>query len=160
MRNCMFALTLLLGSSAGAIEGETSVFHSFLNEYLTEIGSEPVGEDCYELAFFDLNNDGIEDALALMGRGTEWVGSGGAALFIFQGLPDGYGFVSMTTLAGSPVLVRKRSTEGWRAILVQNSGGGYPATFRELAFSQGGYPLNPTLQRETEPMGSDMVVIP
>ncbi len=66
----------------------------------------------------------------------------------------------MTTLSGSPVMVRESSSEGWRTIIVVNSGGGYPSTFRELVFADGGYPLNPTLQRETEPASTDTVVIP
>ncbi len=85
MRYFIFAITILPGF-APAMEGEGSAFHSFLNDHLSETGSEPLSEDGYELAFFDLNNDGFQDALALMGRGTEWVGSGGAACS-FQGLP-------------------------------------------------------------------------
>lgn len=135
------------------------IFHSCLNRYLETINSEPVSRQGYTLGFADLNEDGILDAVALMGGGTEWVGSGGAALFVFQGEGRGFSFTGMSTQAGAPILAREGGGN-WLDIVVHSSGGGYPSGYRLLIFDGEDYPLNSSLQPETDLFETDTVIIP
>jgi hypothetical protein len=79
---CALISLLAVSSAPGKAE---AVFHSCLNRHLESTGSLPVSFDEYELGLADLNRDGLLDGIALMGAGTQWVGSGGAALFVFTG---------------------------------------------------------------------------
>ncbi|MGF2636754.1 hypothetical protein ACQUFW_10370 [Acinetobacter johnsonii] len=42
----------------------------------------------YQTSLYDLNQDGIDDAVVLL-SGMEWCGSGGCTLLVFQGLANG-----------------------------------------------------------------------
>jgi hypothetical protein len=64
----------------------------------------------------------------------------------------------MSTLAGAPVLLRD-SGEEWLDIVVQSSGGGYSACFRLLVFDGEAYPLNTSLEPETDLLETDTILV-
>lgn len=141
-------------------EARKPMFHACLNTYLKGIDSDPVLEDGYDLSFVDLNEDDIMDAIALMKWKSGWVGNGGATMFIFKGrVDDSYQFVSRNTITRKPIYVRNKKNNGWRDLVVYNSGGGVRGANRLMVFDGKGYPLNPSLQPKTTVIDSDVVLM-
>lgn len=156
---CVLISLLAASPQSSALSKAEIILHSCLNRHLETINAEPVSRQGYTLGFADLNKDGIPDALALMGGGTEWVGSGGAALFVFKGEERGFTYTGMSTQAGEPILARDGGGN-WMDILVYTSGGGYPSGYRLLVFDGETYPLNSSVQPETDLLETDTVIIP
>lgn len=91
----------------------------------------------------DLDGDGRPDAVVLL-RHPGWTGSGGRTLLVFLGTPDGYAFLSRSTVTLPPVRVAQSpDASGRRPLLVRVRD--EQDTARLLAFTDGVYPLNPTL---------------
>lgn len=135
-------------------------FHAALNAYLKSISSDPVPTDGYDPVFTDLNGDGIEEAVALMNGKTDWAGTGGSTLFVFEGTADGYRFVSRSTLTRKPIYVRDTIHHGWRDLIVYGSGGGGNNGFRLLVFDGATYPLNPSTQPFTTITDRETPILP
>ncbi|MGF1521489.1 MAG: hypothetical protein ACFBSF_04120 [Leptolyngbyaceae cyanobacterium] len=110
-----------------------------IDSYLTEHGSR---SDRFKTAFVDLNQDATLDAVVL----TDSCGTGGCTLLVFQGVEDTFQFVSRTTLVREPVLVSDSTTNGWRDLVLEVSGGGITPMTVALLFDGQAYPLNPSLQ--------------
>lgn len=152
-------VTTQTSSSKKHRDANNAAFHACLNAYLESIDSDPVSEDGYDLSFVDLNKDGVMDAIALMNWKTGWVGSGGATMFVFNGFADAYQFISRSTITRKPIYVRHKKNNGWRDIVVYNSGGGAKASNRLMVFDGKDYPLNPSVQPETTIINSDIIVM-
>ena len=147
--------------SAAQDHGRRSALHASLCEHLKEEGSSPWATDMYDVAFVDLNNDGVSDAITLA---TDWetgfIGSGGATMFVFAGTKVGdYRFISRSTVTRKPIHVRQTVNNGWRDLVVHTSGGGYPASDHVMVFDGKEYPLNPTMQPKTSIVESDELLI-
>lgn len=96
----------------------------------------------FEVAFADLNNDGIEDSLVLL-EGANWCGSGGCTLLVFKGLDNHeYQLVSKSTVASAPIYVLEATSQGWSDLSVYTSGKGQVM----LKWGGSNYPSNPSLQ--------------
>jgi hypothetical protein len=104
----------------------------------------------FEYALADLNGDGRLDAIVLV-RGQEWCGSGGCAMWIFQGTSQGFVFVSGSTIASPPIRMANARTNGWHDLIVSTAISA--ATLGEvvLHFNGDRYPLNPSLQPHATP---------
>lgn len=100
------------------------------------------GDVDFEVAYADLNNDGIKDGIVLL-EGANWCGSGGCTLLIFEGLENGeYRLASKSTVASAPIYVLEATTNGWSDLSVYTHGKG------QVMMKWGGsnYPSNPSLQ--------------
>lgn len=96
----------------------------------------------YEVAYADLNSDGIEDGIVLL-EGMEWCGSGGCTMLVFEGLTDGgFKLKSTSTVVSAPIYILEKSTDGWSDLSVYSRGKG------QVMMKWGGsnYPSNPSLQ--------------
>ncbi len=109
--------------------------------------------------FIDLNLDGTEDALVLMGP-PDWCGTGGCTLLVFEGTGNDFQFRSRTTLVQTPFTVSENQTQGWRDLVLEVSGGGATPATVALQFDGQEYPLNPStlepLPADSEIAGSEV----
>lgn len=74
-------------------------------------------------AVTDLNDDKHADAIVLL-TGEHWCGSGGCTMLIFQGTPNGFKFVSRSTVTREPIRVSAGKERGWKTLIVQSKGVG------------------------------------
>ncbi len=96
----------------------------------------------YKVAYADLNNDGIQDSIVLL-EGTEWCGSGGCTMLVYEGLPSGdYKLASSSTVASAPIYVLEQTSKGWSDLSVYSTGKGQVV----MKWGGSGYPANPSLQ--------------
>lgn len=94
----------------------------------------------------DLNHDGIQDAVVLL-KGTDWCGSGGCTMLVFQGLNNkNFQLLSRSTVTNTPIYLLKSSHQGWRDLSVYSRGIGQVT----LQFNGKNYPANPSLLTETK----------
>lgn len=138
------ALTLLCSAPATAARpfgGEADV-RAFLHGYLAKDLARDEKRPLAQVAFVDLDGDGLRDALAYV----EWCGSGGCELFILRNTGHSYRVVTNVSISRPPIRVLQHRTKGWRDIAVWVSGGGilpgYEATLR---FDGRRYPYNPSV---------------
>lgn len=110
-----------------------------LTKAVYEYTKEEVG---FEVAFADLNNDGIDDSIVLL-EGANWCGSDGCTLLVFEGLENGeYQLASKSTVASAPIYVLEATSHGWSDLSVYTSGKGQVI----LKWGGSNYPSNPSLQ--------------
>jgi hypothetical protein len=105
----------------------------------------PSSMPAFRYALYDLNGDGIADAVVLVTDGR-WCGSGGCAMLVFRGTGDGFELLSMATISNEPILVSPKTTHGWHTLLVSVRGGGIMPGLATLTFNGRGYPKNPTIE--------------
>ncbi|MGO4999519.1 hypothetical protein [Oceanisphaera sp. W20_SRM_FM3] len=82
----------------------------------------------YQHGFFDLNSDGVEDALVLL-TGSDWCGSGGCTLLVLEGkvlsppnmLPS-FNVISQSTVTRTPVGVADSKSQRWHDVIVHSGG--------------------------------------
>jgi hypothetical protein len=99
----------------------------------------------YGYSLTDLNDDGEMDAVVLL-RGSEWCGSGGCTLAVFQGTSKGFKIVSRSTISRAPIGVLAETRNGWHTLVVSVGGGGAKPGQTLLRFDGKRYPLNPPMQ--------------
>lgn len=95
----------------------------------------------YEVAYYDLNSDGLQDAFIYL-NDRNWCGSGGCTALIFKGTASGLSFLSKTMIVNKPIIVSSAKSFGWFNLIVNTGGIG-----SVLLKSDGNkYPLNPSVQ--------------
>ena len=95
----------------------------------------------FDVAIFDLNQDGLKDAVVLL-KSSNWCGSGGCTMLIFKGkASQNFDFVSKTTLVDNPIYSTNYTQSGWKQLLVYSRKHGQVM----LKFDGVKYPLNPSL---------------
>ncbi|KAF1018455.1 MAG: hypothetical protein GAK29_04234 [Acinetobacter bereziniae] len=98
-------------------------------------------QSTFNVAFNDLNQDGIDDAIVLL-NGQNWCGSGGCTILIFKGKADQqFELLSKTTLVDRPVYATTYTQNGWKQLLVYSRKHGQVM----LKYDGKQYPLNPSL---------------
>lgn len=98
-------------------------------------------QSTFNVAFNDLNQDGIDDAIVLL-NGQNWCGSGGCTMLIFKGKADQqFELLSKTTLVDRPVYATTYTQNGWKQLLVYSRKHGQVM----LKYDGKQYPLNPSL---------------
>ncbi len=152
-----FALTVILVelSSIAASAEPPPALSEALNKYIYEHITDVAYNDPYRFALEDLNGDGRADAIVLM-SGSGWCGSGGCTMFIFEGVEDGYGFISASTITSAPIRIAKRRTNGWHSLIVFSKAKGnvmlrFTKDFR--------YPGNPSMQPKASQADVDAATI-
>jgi len=118
-------------------------------------------ESRYFDALVDLNGDGTNELIVhVVGR---WVcGTGGCNTYIFTRDDKGPRLVTDVTLTRPPIRVLKETTNGWRSLAVQVSGGGIRPFEAELQFDGNTYEGNPSVAPARPGDGSKpgQIVIP
>lgn len=96
----------------------------------------------YQYAFYDLNQDGIQDAVVML-RGSNWCGTGGCTVLVFQGMSrEKFQPHSKMTVTDVPIVALNSKTQGWSDLSVYSRGSGQVI----LKFNGRSYPGNPSLE--------------
>jgi len=95
----------------------------------------------YEVAHYDLNTDGFDDAIVYL-NDRAWCGSGGCTMLIFKNSQSGFSFMSKIMITKKPIIIASTQTLGWFDIIVNTGGVG------SVILKSNGkkYPLNPSMQ--------------
>lgn len=112
------------------------------NPALIQAMSTYIGDQTdFDATLFDLNQDGLKDAVVLL-KGSNWCGSGGCTMLVFKALPnDQFQPHSKLTVTDRPIYVLPNQTQGWRDLSVYTGGTGQVL----LKFNGISYPSNPSL---------------
>ena len=97
----------------------------------------------------DLNNDNVPETFVYL-TGPLLCGTGGCSGLIFEQVDDQYKMVSRFSLVRTPVIVRDKTTNGWKNIIMYVAGGGMEGRYKELKFDGETYPLNPSIQPDVK----------
>jgi hypothetical protein len=127
----------------------------FLNNWDEDIS------DQYTANFYDLNDDGIPEAILYL-TGNQWCGSGGCTLLILQRAEKSWRVISQITICRPPIRVLTEVSNGWHDISVWVQGGGIqPGYEAKLTFDGKTYPKNPTVSpaRPLTGKSSGLVII-
>ncbi len=132
-------LTSVVTSTVG---NEVSASKSAENKALEQaVHAYTQDQSNYQTNTFDLNQDGLADAVVLL-DGSEWCGSGGCTLLVFKGLADGsFQPHSKMTVSSTPIYALSTQTQGWRDLSVYTRGLGQVI----LKYNGKSYPSNPSL---------------
>ena len=99
----------------------------------------------YEFSLFDLNGDGVQDAIVLFNN-SEYCGSGGCTMEIYRGIKGRFKFISRSTITNPPIRALPEKHYGWRSLIVSSRRGSVL-----MRFNGNKYPLNPSLQSIATP---------
>lgn len=98
----------------------------------------------HRAAFFDLNDDGIDEAIVYL-TDRDWCGSGGCTLLVLRKLLSSWQLVSKTTVVNTPIRALNDKAHGWRTLTVTVRGGGVGRPHEAaLRFDGHSYPTNPS----------------
>lgn len=147
----IIGIILVLISSCQSPSGESKTTERLLpegegvtnamNDYLISINA--LAASPYEVAYQDLDNDRLEDALVIL-QGPDWCGLSGCPLLIFRGLSDNnFLFLSRTERVRQPVLMSESRTNGWRDLVIGTTLKGRPEDVL-LNYGLEGYPPDPS----------------
>ena len=82
----------------------------------------------YQHGFFDLNRDGVEDALVLL-SGSDWCGSKGCTLVVLEGqvlspenMSPSFNVISQSTVTRPPIGVADSASQNWHDLIVYSGG--------------------------------------
>ncbi|WP_086981876.1 hypothetical protein [Vibrio aphrogenes] len=92
----------------------------------------------YRWLTYDLNNDQKPELFVL----TDWCGSGGCTVLMFENHNDQWQFNSRITQVHTPIQVTNYHHFGWRDLIIPVSGGGVPAAHHLMSYTGVSYPLN------------------
>jgi hypothetical protein len=94
----------------------------------------------HEIAWFDLDGDGKQEAIVLMTSGADWCGTGGCTLVVLKQNAGSWRVVSQTPACRAPVVLLDGKSNGWRDLAVVTQGGGELARKMSLLkFLKNGY---------------------
>lgn len=99
----------------------------------------------WQIAWADVNNDGLEDAIVLAGD-PDWCGSGGCALLVLEAIAEfdqgelgPYVVAAEIDMVNGPIRLSAERNVGWYDLLVQSEEG----ETRRLQFDGETYPFSP-----------------
>jgi hypothetical protein len=118
---------------------------AFLQGYARESQVEDDNTTWYFRAFFDLNEDGQNEAIVYL-VGRWWCGTGGCQTLILTPDAGSYRIITTITITRPPIQVLTGTSNDWRSISVWVQGGGVqPGYEAELRFDGRTYPTNPSV---------------
>lgn len=98
----------------------------------------------FSYALVHLRDAGPADALVLI-RDPNYCGSGGCALIVYEGEPDGpFKLISTSTITREPLYILRQESHGWHDFTTFVSGGGLRACSAIMHFNGRRYPSNPS----------------
>jgi len=125
-------------SSTTDLAGDETMLRALKQAVYLSIQEQPL----YQYAFYDLNQDGIQDAVVML-RGANWCGTGGCTVLVFQGMSrEKFQPHSKMTVADVPIVALNSKTQGWSDLSVYSRGAGQVI----LKFNGRSYPDNPSLE--------------
>jgi hypothetical protein len=142
MARCLIIVYALSVSAMAASAEPPRALSDAVQRYIYQNITDVVYDETFRFALQDLNGDGRADAIVLM-SGPAWCGSGGCTMFIFQGVGNGFEFVSKSTITNTPIRISKKTVRGWRTLIVYSKGKGDVALRLNKSLR---YPLNPSVQ--------------
>ena len=99
----------------------------------------------YIVAFRDINDDGIPEAIVYL-IGRNWCGSGGCNTLVLARDGTSWRIVATITITRPPIRVLPDTSNGWHSIGVWVQGGGIQPGYEvELRFDGKTYPKNPSV---------------
>lgn len=108
------------------------------------------GVSNYRIGWFDLDEDGTQEAIVLM-MGADWCGSGGCTLMVLKQNAASWELVSRIPTSRSPVVLLDGKTNGWRDIAVITQGGGDLSRKKTvLKFQKNGYVKHPEINAKDD----------
>jgi hypothetical protein len=120
------------------LAGDETMLHALKQAVYLSLQEQPL----YQYAFYDLNQDGIQDAVVML-RGSDWCGTGGCTVLVFQGMSrKKFQPHSKMTVTDVPIVVLNSKTQGWSDLSVYSRGPGQVI----LKFNGRSYPGNPSLE--------------
>ena len=138
-------LLIVLSFPCINVSGQTGS-DSVVETTLREVYCNEDGEVRYFLKWFDLNGDGISEAIVHV-VGPEVCGTGGCTTHIFVKSGSRCKLVSTIDLSRPLIVASTARSNGWRNLIVFIAGGGIlPGYYVELRFNGATYPDNPTVK--------------
>lgn len=120
------------------LAGDGTMLHALKQAVYLSLQEQPL----YQYAFYDLNQDGIQDAVVML-KGANWCGSGGCTVLVFQGMSrEKFQPHSKMTVTDVPIVALNSKTQGWSDLSVYSRGSGQVI----LKFNGRSYPGNPSLE--------------
>lgn len=120
------------------LAGDETMLHALKQAVYLSLQEQPL----YQYAFYDLNQDGIQDAVVML-KGANWCGSGGCTVLVFQGMSrEKFQPHSKMTVTDVPIVALNSKTQGWSDLSVYSRGSGQVI----LKFNGRSYPGNPSLE--------------
>lgn len=120
------------------LAGDETMLHALKQAVYLSLQEQPL----YQYAFYDLNQDGIQDAVVML-KGANWCGSGGCTVLVFQGMSrEKFQPHSKMTVTDVPIVALNSKTQGWSDLSVYSRGSGQVI----LKFNGRSYPSNPSLE--------------
>jgi hypothetical protein len=144
-----FAVAAAVSFSAAALADSPAGLARAVNAFAA-----PSSITAFRYALYDLNGDGIADAVVLI-TDNRWCGSGGCAMLVFRGTGGGFKLLSKATISNEPILVLPKTVHGWHTLLVSVRGGGIKPGLATMSFKGQGYPRNPTLEPREKHASAD-----
>ena len=136
-----FSGALVVSTEVGAFE--CTPIPVGVEHAVAQVAGTPLPE--HLAALYDLHPGGAREALVYL-SGSEWCGSGGCTLLVFEQHDARWHPVSRITLVRPPIRALPVASGGWAALFVQVSGGGIINGYTaELPFGANGYASNPTI---------------
>ena len=142
-RAVLSALILLAACACAA--AQTTAPEKSVQAALREIYTGEDGDFRYFIKWFDLDGDGVPEAVVYV-VGPSVCGTGGCDTHVLARRGDAYKLVSTISLTHPLIIASPRRSHGWRDLLVFVAGGGIlPGYYVELKFDGKTYPENPTV---------------
>jgi uncharacterized protein len=116
-----------------------------IDSYIENAGIPTDASQSFLSESIDLNDDGVLDALVLL-TGSNWCGTGGCTMVVFQGIGNEFRLVSSSSIIQTPLIVSETRTNGWRDLIVDLRGGGATPGKVALKFDGKSYPSNPSTE--------------
>lgn len=102
------------------------------------IPSEYQASTKYYYNYVDINNDGTDELFALI-IGPYTSGSGGSSALLLTIDNGNFSLLDSFTLMQSPIVISDNTTNGYRDIIVYQSGGGTESAYKCLSYENGHY---------------------
>lgn len=128
-----------------AVDPVQTSLRQAIASYMKQQGATPDASHRFFADYIDLNGDGTQDALVVF-NSSDWCGTGGCTMLVFQGQNKTFRLVSESSLVNPPLTVSETKTKGWRDLIVDVSGGGAAPKKVALKYDGKKYPDNPSDQ--------------
>lgn len=128
--------TLAVASIKGSNQYDATV-DTTLREYFKMNKTNPEGNR-YRWLTYDVNNDKKPELFIL----SDWCGSGGCTILMFENHNEKWRFNSRITQVRTPIQVSNYHHFGWRDLIIPVSGGGAKAANHAMEYTGVSYPIN------------------
>ncbi|MEL6616365.1 MAG: hypothetical protein AAFQ43_11535, partial [Bacteroidota bacterium] len=140
----LLSFALLAAAPSDSTDQAAALVRQAVTHYVAPFDPTPEA-NLWQIAWADINHDGLEDALVLSGD-PDWCGSGGCALLVLEAIAEfdqeelgAYVVAAEIEMVSGPVELSASRTTGWRDLLIQDEEG----QTRRLQFDGETYPFSP-----------------